>query len=250
MCTGWHVDNQLKKLVRILTCDDQEALASFRKVGQWSNDDQRVPNKIFQYLLRLVANRALSLSQHSTPPVRYATLLDDHNRQWYKSGCSEYHEIRLAFHQCACETSHTAPMSLTTDVGLIMTSPRRLLMTFCESHQFRQFPAECKALLKAMVHIPADSKIIEDVHQCVRLTQKTRAPHEILGVPAVQNLVSNSKVLASRATLTHPCALDRQFFCLLHEANRQELPDIEKRIHQNQDLAKWCKNHFFNNFFD
>ena len=50
MCTGWNVDNQLKKLVRILTCDDQEALASFRKVGQWSNDEQRMANKIFQYV--------------------------------------------------------------------------------------------------------------------------------------------------------------------------------------------------------
>ena len=37
-----------------------------------------------------------------------------------------------------------------------------------------------------MIHIPADSKIIEDVHQCVRLAQKTRASHEKLGVPAVQ----------------------------------------------------------------
>ena len=77
MCTGWNVDNQLKKLVRILTCDDQEALASFRKVGQWSNDEQRMANKIFQYVFRLVANRAISLSQHSTPPLRYASLLDD-----------------------------------------------------------------------------------------------------------------------------------------------------------------------------
>ena len=51
--------------------DDQEALASFRKVGQWSNDEQRMANKIFQYVFRLVANRAISLSQHSKPPLRY-----------------------------------------------------------------------------------------------------------------------------------------------------------------------------------
>ena len=207
MCTGWNVDNQLKKLVRILTCDDQEALASFRKVGQWSNDEQRMANKIFQYVFRLVANRAISSSQHSTPPLRYASLLDDRFDDGDILNVMKFDWLFIS----VCETSHTVPISLTTDLGLTMTPPCRLLLTFCESHQFRQIPAEGKALLKAMIHIPADSKIIEDVHQCARLAQKTRASHEKLGVPAVQNLVNNSKVLASR-DLNHPAKLDRQSF--------------------------------------
>lgn len=210
MCTRWHVDNQFKKLVRILTCEDQEALASFRKVAQWSNDEEHMANKIFQYVFRLVAYRALSLSQHSTPPLRYAILLDDHIDNGTKQDVLNIMKFDWLFIS-VCETSPTVPMSLTTDLGLMMTPPCRLLMTFCQAHQFRQFSAECKALLKAMVHIPADSKIIEDVHQCVRLAQKTKASHEKLGVPAIQNLVNNSKVLVSR-DLNHPCQLDRQSF--------------------------------------
>ena len=42
----------------------------------WSNDEQRMAEKIFPYLFRLVANRAHSLSQHITPPLRYASLLN------------------------------------------------------------------------------------------------------------------------------------------------------------------------------
>ncbi len=45
----------------------------------------------------------------------------------------------------------------------------------------------------------------------MRLAQKTRASPAKLGVPAVQNLVNNPKVLASR-DLDHPCKLDRQSF--------------------------------------
>ena len=209
MCTQWRVDNQFKKLVRILTCEDQEALASFRKVAQWSNDEEHMANKIFQYVFRLVAYRALSLSQHSTPPLRYAILLDDRIDNGTKQDVLDIMKFDWLFIS-VCETSPTVPTSLTTDLGLIMTPPCRLLMTFCESHQFREFSAECKAVLKAMVHIPADSKMIEDVHQCVRLAQKIKASHEKLGVPAIQNLVNNSKVLVSR-DLNHPCRLDNLF---------------------------------------
>ena len=207
MSTQWHVDDQFRKLVRILTCDDQQAFECFRRVAQWSNDEHRMAEKSFQYLFRLVANRAQSLSQHITPPLCYASLLDDRinddtNRDRVLN-LMKFDWLSIS----VCETSRTVPGSLTTDLGLTMTPPCRLLMILCESHRFRELPSEGKDLLRAMIHIPADSKIIEDVHQCVRLAQKTRASHEKLGVPAVQNLVNNSKVMASR-DLNHPAKLD------------------------------------------
>ena len=76
MSTQWHVDDQFRKLVRILTCDDQQALECFRRVALWSNDEHRMAEKIFQYLFRLVANRAHSLSQHITPPKKRPLLLN------------------------------------------------------------------------------------------------------------------------------------------------------------------------------
>ena len=211
MSTQWHVDDQFRKLVRILTCDDQQAFECFRRVAQWSNDEHRMAEKSFQYLFRLVANRAQSLSQHITPPLCYASLLDDRinddtNRDRVLN-LMKFDWLSIS----VCETSRTVPGSLTTDLGLTMTPPCRLLMILCESHRFCELPSEGKDLLRAMIHIPADSKIIEDVHQCVRLAQKTRASHEKLGVPAVQNLVNNSKVMASR-DLNHPAKLDKQSF--------------------------------------
>ena len=201
----------------------------------WSNDEHRMAEEIFQYLFRLVANRAHSLSQHITPPLRYASLLNgrmnDTNPDVLNIMKFDWLSISV------CETSRTVPDSLTTDLGLTMTPPCRLLMIVCESHGFREIPAEGKDLLRSMIHIPADSKIIEDVHQCVRLAQKTRASHEKLGVPAVQNLVNNSKVMASR-DLNHPAKLDKQSFLSTLRQTGRNFKTREKCYGRRHKLPK------------
>ena len=102
----------------------------------WSNDEHRIAEKIFQYLFRLVANRAHSLSQHITPPLRYASLLLNDRMNNTNRGnvlnIMKYDWLSIS----VCETSHTVPDSLTTDLALTMTPPCRLLMIVCESHGF------------------------------------------------------------------------------------------------------------------
>ena len=207
----------------------------------WSNDEHRLANKIVQYLIRLVANRAQSLSQHSTPPLRYANLLDDHIGNVANREVLDIMKYDWLFIS-VCETSHTVPASLTTDLGLTMTPPCRLLMLFCESYQFAEIPAHGKDLARSMVHIPADSKIIEDIHQCARLAQKTRAAHEKLGVSAVQNLVNNSKVFASR-DLNHAAALDRQSFLSGVRSSNRYVFDIQYSIRYLLPLVAGWSSH-------
>ena len=170
-------------------------------------------------------------------PLCYASLLDDR----INDETNRDHVLNLMKFDwlsiSVCETSHTVQGSLTTDLGLTMTPPCRLLMILCESHRFRELPSEGKDLLRAMIHIPADSKIIEDVHQCVRLAQKTRASHEKLGVPAVQNLVNNSKVMASR-DLNHPAKLDKQSFLSTLRQTSRNFKTREKCYGRRHKLPK------------
>ena len=111
----------------------------------------------------------------------------------------------------ACETASAIPEQLTADLLITMDGPTRLMMLLCESIKFQNMPDQARQILSTMLKTLPDSKIIEDLHQKVRLAQKMRASHEKMKVQSIQHLINSSPVLSSRE-LNHPVALTKEFF--------------------------------------
>lgn len=210
MSTEWSHDEQFVKMAKTLT-NDHPALEVFRMLAEWSNDVSRMSRKIFDYIVSLMGMRASSLSKHTAPPHRYSqALLGRHSRGNAFRETLQVMKSDWAI-LTACETSASIPQELTEDLLVTMDGPTRLMMLLCESVQFASMPDQAHSILQTMVQTLPDSKIIEDLHQKVRLAQKMRASHEKMRVQSIQHLINTSPVLSSRG-LNHPVALTKEFF--------------------------------------
>ena len=69
---------------------------------------------------------------------------------------------------------------------------------------------ECKRILRALLEILPDTKIVEDCHQVARTAQKSRG-NEKLTSQSLQGLLLSSEVFASRG-LDHRAAIDKTAF--------------------------------------
>ena len=210
MSTEWSHDEQFVKMAQFLT-NDHPAIEVFHMLAEWSNDVSRMARKILDYNVSLMGMRASSLSKHTTPPYRYAkALLGPH---YAGNAFRETLEVMKSDWAIltACETSSSIPQQLTEDLLVTMDGPTRLMMLFCESVKFTNMPDQAHKILQTMLVTLPDSKIIEDLHQKVRLAQKMTSAHEKMKVSSIQHLINTSPVLRSRE-LNHPVKLSKEFF--------------------------------------
>ena len=209
MSTRWCHDEQFFKLAKALS-HDHDGIEVFRMLAEWTHDESRMSSKILGYVVSLMGTRASSLSKHTAPPLRYAQALcrpitDDAVRETLQVMKSDWAILT------ACETASAIPEQLTADLSITMDGPTRLMMLLCESIKFQNMPDQARQILSIMLKTLPDSKIIEDLHQKVRLAQKMRASHEKMKVQSIQHLINSSPVLSSRE-LNHPVALTKEFF--------------------------------------
>ena len=157
-------------MAQVLT-NDHPAIEVFHMLAEWSDDVSRMARKILDYNISLMGMRASSLSKHTTPPYRYAkALLGPH---YAGNAFRETLEVMKSDWAIltACETASSIPQQLTEDLLVTMDGPTRLMMLFCESVKFANMPDQAHKILQTMLVTLPDSKIIEDLHQKVRLAR-------------------------------------------------------------------------------
>ena len=201
MASGWMRDRQLVELLQLLTVHSK---GTFEKVVYWTDDQDYLSLKLFNYMLSLVGNRASSLARHGAPPLCYAGSFNDGgDTSQMKSDWGIF---------CALEKS-PAPLAnkLAEDLRLVLTPPTRLMLQAFESVGWRA--ENCNAgveLLHTLLFGFPDAKVVEDAHQRVRMVQKKNG-HEKLRLSEVQMVLNQAGVLESRG-IEHFGALSKESF--------------------------------------
>lgn len=235
MCLGaWQKDAHLPATLAVLSDSDLFANLTSRGVKQ-------PIYKVLSLTLHLVKNRAWSLSRHGLPPEAYAGILSDdfHMRQNTRVLLMTQHRALLAFENAlAAGTPSSQCQKLWLDLQVGVSHPARLVMDTFEAYNYAQeetqmemqgvLPEEIEMqgvlpnaagrnvdsppihLLKAVLSVFPDSKIVEDVHNKIRtdakLNKNTRQTED-----HIQDVTTCSGVFESR-NIEHRAAVTKRAF--------------------------------------
>ena len=178
-------------------------------VARWSEDEQNMGKTALQYVTSLLSERTSSLAKHSVAPFAYASLLDE----WdigSQTQCLQKMKTDWKLLLKLEESDGTAFGSLCEDLRLTLDTPTRLLMTCLEVVKFRSAPAEALQILRGMVEVVPDSKVIEDIHQRLRVLARSR-PNERVSDACIQQTVNQCNVLDAR-NVKHDVSINRETF--------------------------------------
>ena len=180
----WHTDDHLCQMASLLSPGDTFC----QLMARCRNEDQ-LSAKTVSYLLELLSLRCGSLSKFGSPPECYAKMLSGDDGQVQATSKAMMQDLKCLL---LLEKS-TAPESqnLAADCRMSCDSACRLALFLNEQGMY----PECKRILRALLEILPDGKIVEDCHQ----------------VASLQGLLLSSEVFASRG-LDHRVAIDKTVF--------------------------------------
>ena len=182
----------------------------------------------------IVARRAWGLSKHSTPPESLANLLSnsDAKRSRAAEQLRSEHKHFLLFERSAtmvddAETLREADMFLDADVVRIV----------CEFYARDRYDPSSRSgswALRALLQSFADHKLIEDVHQPLRLDARANVNRRLSPLH-IQDVVLESDALDGR-NIHHSCRATKEYWCqnlgrakkarrVSHKAHRRRLPN-------------------------
>ena len=224
----WHLQGLAERL-------GSPSRAMFQDMIAMTSNESRFTTELYGYATQLLANRCSSVCKCCCPPDSWAPILsenaahrqpamDDLKRDWR----------RLVSLECA-EAESAA--ELAQDLRLSFCACTRLVAQLFERDQF-----DCNSVqgTQALAHILggfADSKIVEDVHQSLRVSTNSRA-NQRLSPTAVQLIVQNSGVLESRE-IVHSAHVDKATFLALWPHTKPDFKpkkDCKAQLHKLPEM--------------
>ena len=101
-------------------------------------------------------------------------------------------------------------LDILNDMKVIVTPCVRLVFAAYEDSDFDAGSAAGRRLLRGLLEVLPDSKIVEDCHGHIRLACKSQRNRRMT-LHSMQDTLCNSPVLESRG-IPHPCRVDRSSF--------------------------------------
>ena len=169
--------------------------------------EEDIAGKIWDYTCRVIANRASSLSKHASPPYCYAHLVSPPHDVSFRSAMTQMRRDWKGL--LALELSQVDDGGLAEDLRICVDSPTRIVMQAYEVCGWSQSD-DANLMLKSMIQKIPDSKIIEDLHQRLRVKTKKRAMEKVT-LGCCQHMVNTSKVIESRG-VKNPSVINRYVF--------------------------------------
>ena len=232
---SWSEACQLRDLASLV---NPVSVDKWAHVARWTNDEPSFAKKAGQYATQLLAQRSGTLSKHSVGPYAYASLLDEFNVQGqYDCLQSMKQDLRLL---TSLEVSRAeAATVLAEDLRMTCSTPLRLVLTAFEVSDFRicQETLPAQQILFSMLRTVPDSKVIEDVHQRLRSSQKAR-PNDRMSWSCVQQVCNHCNVLDSRE-IRHGPRMSKEVFIESLRSTRANFNAKRlrnPRSHESQDF--------------
>lgn len=177
-------------------------------VGRVENEHS-FAQSVWKYGLECLANRCSTFSKSCSPPHCWALILSEDLQQQRKSML----ELRKDWNWIVAVECSTVPVApeLGNDLRLSFGSAERLLVQCFEAANFipRNSPAAMQLLLQLCGGF-ADTKLIEDLHQKLRVATGSQATKRVKG-SAVQQIIQQSGCLDQRS-IPHPCNITKNVF--------------------------------------
>ena len=194
------------RLVRVLGLwSEFERILRYHEISKRHLDAQESADMLnhfvssmWNYVVSLLKKRSGSLSKHQTPPEAYCTILN---------GNDEALQLLLSDWKLLClvEQSPNA-QEIANDLRATVSKPTRwMFQLFEQGHQ-----REGVALLRNLMTVMPDTKVIEDIHKEIRVAAKQNANQKQSRLE-IQNCILNSGVLAQRG-IPHTAELDKVSF--------------------------------------
>eukprot|EP00438_Fugacium_kawagutii_P023912 Skav222585 [mRNA] locus=scaffold1897:322938:324275:+ [translate_table: standard] len=209
LAQNWLGDNQLKELIRVLLNTDFSKIGKYLELSQRHLDEstctmESFVQELFYYVLSLLEKRASSLSKMTIPPEVYVGLLSE-DEDWAQDTLdlmfADWRSL-LLLEQNSNATNQVVASDLRVSVPPVM----RLVFQLCEVGEH----ATAKSILKSLVNVLPDTKLIEDIHGRVRNDARMNVNKKQLS-SQVQQIIVGSGALESRG-VNHPAALTKDIF--------------------------------------
>ena len=205
----WLGEEQFQGLVNVLLKSE-----TFERIGQYLEFAKRhVPEgsdcnmesfvqQLFFYVLNLLGKRASSLSKFNLPPDAYAQLLSSDEDLSQAS----LDLLLFDWKNLVAIESHPKHKLLASDLALAVSPPVRLAYQCYELGKAQS----AKKILKGLLLVLPDSKIIEDIHGKVRNDARANAK-KAQTFNQVQQVIVGSGMIESRG-IPHPPAVTKNVF--------------------------------------
>ena len=204
----WHSDSHLLDTVK--TMYDVKVLATLCQFQAWQGrqDEEDLAALVFQYGTSVLSRRLWTMTRYSTAPECWACVLveDTTALECQQAMHLMQNDWRLL---CLAEQSPKCKCLL-ADLQFLFSAPVRLACVLFEVSGWDINCQNGREILKSILKILPDNKIVEDAHQAVRVEAKAQ-PNLKLTPAHVQSICLNSAIFSSRQ-LRHPALLSKREF--------------------------------------
>eukprot|EP00434_Breviolum_minutum_P032643 symbB.v1.2.028868.t1/scaffold3026.1/size65065/3 len=209
LCDGWHHSRQSLELAGVLKdWDEFSKVLKYHSLVRRHLDEEARKELLdsfvfvmFYYVLTLFCKRASSMSKFTSPPEIYSKIL---------SSDEEEAEMTLANILSDWRTllllEQSKYQELASDLNLTVSKPVRLAFTFFEAGK----TDAAIGIMKSMLLVVPDTKLIEDIHQKVRVDSGANANLN-QSCAETQNIIRNSGLLEARG-IPHTAQINRVTF--------------------------------------
>ena len=166
--------------------------------------------RALQLGLHIVSRRGWSLSKHSIPPESWAGLLSAQNGRARAAAASlkTQHETLLLL-ESRCSRNVSA-QKLRRDLVWADAPAIRIIFEFFARDEYKHDSAAGVDSLMAHLWTLPDNKIVEDIHQPIRMKAKGQV-NKKLAPRTIQRLIRRSNVIDSRG-INHNASVQKQEF--------------------------------------
>lgn len=208
LAQGWLGDKQFKDLILVLSTTNFSKIGSYLEMSLQHVEQDSTCNmdsfveELFFYVLSLLDKRASSLSKMNLPPDVYSGLLSDNEDVAQPSLdllLSDWKSL-VIIEQTQCN------QTLAGDLRVSVPPVMRLVFQLSE----RGDHVRAKKLLRSLVHVLPDTKLIEDIHGRVRNDARMNINKKQSNFQ-IQQVINGSAALESRG-VNHPAALSKDVF--------------------------------------
>lgn len=197
MSQSWFFCEQFFEMASLLT---SKSLTVFDSVVCWTDNLNAFCEKATHYIVSLMGQRAMSLSKHSAPPYSWALVLS-HDP-------SAIEDLKLDWKYMTEVECSKAPFAqiLAEDLRLCFDAPSRLV---CLQYLAGEVEMAVQTLQAILGNLP-DAKVVEDVHQRLRVSQKKHS-NDAMTRAKIQMIVNQSGVLEERG-MKHVGKINKELF--------------------------------------
>ena len=206
---AWHCSRQFSELAGVLKDWDELAkVLKYHTLARRHLDEEAHKELLesfvfmmFYYVLSLFCKRASTMSKFTSPPEIYSKIL---------SNDEEEAEMALANILTDWRTLLLVEQSkyseLASDLKMTVSKPMRLAFTLFETGKTNT----AIGVMKSMLLTVPDTKLIEDIHQKIRVDSRANANMN-QSCAEIQNIIMNSDLLEARG-IPHTSQINKEAF--------------------------------------